>query len=531
MKNIVICVLVSVVSVFLPILSSGAQTKGISVEIKDPSGRKVGLYTGSYALVIGVSDYTAGWPKLESVKHEIDQVEAALKDQGFHVVKVMNPTSDQLNKAFEEFIDKYGFDEDNRLIFFFSGHGHTRRDGRKGYLVPTDAPDPRYDDKGFARKALGMGLILAWSRQIEAKHALFLFDSCFSGTIFKEKALPEHPAHISDLTSRPVRQFISAGSSGEKVPARSVFTPSFIRAVRGEGDLDRDGYLTGTELGMYLHKKVLSYNTGQTPQYGKIRDPDLDEGDFVFALKSPSPSPGPPKPGNIKDYDKMIKQREGAKGQWSQWQASMENEFAKAGRYDQSKQLTPGEKVEIWMNFLSIYGSDNPLSTKDDELREKAEERSSHWRGDKVASLPRKPGHSPTVQRSSEVGRDGALIAFADGVVRDTKTGLEWIVGPDNDTTWAEAKSWVEKVKSLDISGGGWRMPTAEELEGLYQHGKGKRNMTPFLKTSGWWVWAGQTEGMFSAWGFGFNNGKKDWNGRFDSDNCRAFAVRSRGHG
>ena len=189
MKNIVICVLVSVVSVFLPILSSGAQTKGISVEIKDPSGRKVGLYTGSYALVIGVSDYTAGWPKLESVKHEIDQVEAALKDQGFHVVKVMNPTSDQLNKAFEEFIDKYGFDEDNRLIFFFSGHGHTRRDGRKGYLVPTDAPDPRDDDKGFARKALGMGLILAWSRQIEAKHALFLFDSCFSGTIFKEDSM------------------------------------------------------------------------------------------------------------------------------------------------------------------------------------------------------------------------------------------------------------------------------------------------------------------------------------------------------
>ena len=78
--------------------------------------------------------------------------------------------------------------------------------------------------------------------------------------------------------------------------------------------MDRDGYLTGTELGMYLHKKVLSYNTGQTPQYGKIRDPDLDEGDFVFALKSPTSSSGPPKPGSIKDYDKMIEQREAPKG-------------------------------------------------------------------------------------------------------------------------------------------------------------------------------------------------------------------------
>ena len=35
----------------------------------------------------------------------------------------------------------------------------------------------------------------------------------------------------------------------------------------------------------------MSYNTGQTPQYGKIRDPDLDEGDFVFPLKSSISAP------------------------------------------------------------------------------------------------------------------------------------------------------------------------------------------------------------------------------------------------
>lgn len=147
-----------------------------------------------------------------------------------------------------------------------------------------------------------MGRILTWARDIEAKHALFLFDSCFSGAIFKAKALPKIPPHISDVTSRPVRQFISAGSAGEEVPANSVFTPSFIRAVRGEGDLDKDGYVTGTELGMYLHRKVLSYDTGQTPQYGKIKDPDLDEGDFVFALRSPSPPPP--------QYDRLQEERE-----------------------------------------------------------------------------------------------------------------------------------------------------------------------------------------------------------------------------
>ena len=284
MKKVTIFGLILILIGFHPFLSSASQTKGIKVVVKDASGRKVGLYKGSHALIIGISDYTAGWPKLESVPYEINRVEAALKKQGFHVVKVMNPTSDELNEAFEDFIDAYGFDAGNRLLFFFSGHGHTRKQGKKGYLVPADAPDPNYDEKGFARKAIGMNQILTWSREIEAKHALFLFDSCFSGTVFKAKALPQIPPNISDVTSRPVRQFITAGSAGEEVPASSVFTPSFIRALQGDGDLDKDGYITGTEIGMYLHKKVLSYRSDQTPQYGKIKDPDLDEGDFVFVL-------------------------------------------------------------------------------------------------------------------------------------------------------------------------------------------------------------------------------------------------------
>ncbi|MCK4308202.1 caspase family protein [candidate division WOR-3 bacterium] len=275
----------SIVLVFglvFPKISQATQSKGIKVVIKERSGRKVVLYKGSHALLVGVSKYTSGWPILESVPGEINRVEAALKKQGFHIVKILDPTSNQLSDTFEDFINRYGFDENNRLLFFFSGHGYTRDQGRKGYLVPVDAPDPRFDDIGFVRKALGMTQILAWARQIEAKHALFVFDSCFSGTIFKTKALPKLPPHISDLTSHPVRQFISAGSAGQEVPAHSVFVPSFIRALRGDADLDSDGYVTGTELGMYLHKKILSYETGQTPQYGKIKDPDLDEGDFVF---------------------------------------------------------------------------------------------------------------------------------------------------------------------------------------------------------------------------------------------------------
>jgi uncharacterized caspase-like protein len=100
----------------------------------------------------------------------------------------------------------------------FSGHGHTREKGAKGYLVPADAPNPNKDRVGFLRKALPMNQILAWSRQVEAKHALFLFDSCFSGTVFKAKDLPQQPPHISRATALPVRQYITAGEPERRYP-------------------------------------------------------------------------------------------------------------------------------------------------------------------------------------------------------------------------------------------------------------------------------------------------------------------------
>ena len=98
-----------------------------------------------------------------------------------------------------------------------------------------------------------------YARNIDAKHVLYIFDSCFSGSIFAlSRAVPEA---INYMTSKPVRQFITAGSENEQVPDRSIFKSQFIAAMRGEADNDRDGYVTGTELGMFLQSKVVNYST------------------------------------------------------------------------------------------------------------------------------------------------------------------------------------------------------------------------------------------------------------------------------
>ena len=122
------------------------------------------------------------------------------------------------------------------------------------------------------------------SLRIRSKHVLMLFDSCFSGALFSlVRAVPDD---ISEKSTLPVRQYITAGREDEAVPDKSMFKRCFLIGLEGDADLTGDGYVTGSELGMYLADNVVNYtHRQQHPQYGKINNPDLDRGDFVFALK------------------------------------------------------------------------------------------------------------------------------------------------------------------------------------------------------------------------------------------------------
>ncbi|MBF0237823.1 MAG: caspase family protein [SAR324 cluster bacterium] len=392
--------------------SHAAETRGFKTVIKNDKGQDIGFYSGSYALLIGVSDYTAGWPDLESISSELEEVAVSLKEKGFKVELVLNPDSRQLPKAYEDFIKKYGYDVNNQLLFYFSGHGFTRNNGSKGYLVPADAPNPTENEKEFLQKALNMSRILNWSREMEAKHALFLFDSCFSGTIFKTRALPKAPPHISEVTSKPVRQFITAGSAGEEVPARSVFTPAFVRSLRGEADVNRDGYVTGTELGVYLREKVMSYQTGQTPQYGKIRDPELDEGDFVFILQS-GEIPTTVSASTEFSLDDLNSQE---KTKWEKYLHEMKQALEQVQLYEQES-VSPELKVMAWQRFLEAYDSNHPWSDEDEKWREHGNQQKIRWQ-----------------QQISN-----AEISLANEIWTEPQTGMRFVRvegGPFSEKTW-----------------------------------------------------------------------------------------------
>ena len=248
----------------------------------------------------GCGDYREGWPRLPNPVKDAQAVAALLKSPGWSVDVLEDPDGGTLKRELNKLVTGPGKDREKAILVWFSGHGQTieEADGTKlGYLVPVDAPDPDKDLLGFMERAVSMRQVETVSKQILSKHVLMLFDSCFSGAIFQMvRAKPS--AYIEEKVSFPVRQFITAGTENEQVPDRSVFKDVFIQGIKdGFADLNRDTYITGEELGAYLQEKVINYSRkAQHPQYGKINNPKLDKGDFVFAVAGGAPPPEPDKP-------------------------------------------------------------------------------------------------------------------------------------------------------------------------------------------------------------------------------------------
>ena len=101
--------------------------------VRNERGQATPLYSGSYALLIGVSDYAGGWRDLPGVAQDIEAVSAALREDSFQITKMMDPTRAEMTQAIEDFISQHGEQNDNRLLIYFAGHGDTLTtpDGRQ----------------------------------------------------------------------------------------------------------------------------------------------------------------------------------------------------------------------------------------------------------------------------------------------------------------------------------------------------------------------------------------------------------------
>jgi len=137
----------------------------------------------------------------------------------------------------------------------------------------------------------------------------------------------------------------------------------------------------------------------------------------------------------------------------------------------------------------------------------------------------------PSQPTGGEIARDGRFIAYDNETVLDTETNLMW-AAKDNGSTirWAEAKSYCENYRRGGYTD--WRMPTQDELAGLYDENKSystewliRVHLTALVEISNFIIWSSETRGNDSATFF-FSNGHRNWSEQFHLVG-RALPVRS----
>lgn len=241
------------------------------------------FYDKSYAVVIGINDYER-WPALEFAVNDAKAIKEKLMETGFdEITTIFDKEATQrriLTELFHELPRQVG--RNDRVLFYFAGHGQTEdlpNGGKRGYIIPVDA-----DTSKFSSSAISMEQIRSLSTRIPAKHILYVMDSCYSGLGLSRSygVSTSISGYLRKVGSMRVIQILTAGGKGEQVQEKAghgLFTTYFLRALEGEADINKDGVVTGTELGAYLRPRVSDASQqAQTPLYGRLEG----EGEFLF---------------------------------------------------------------------------------------------------------------------------------------------------------------------------------------------------------------------------------------------------------
>jgi hypothetical protein len=84
--------------------------------------------------------------------------------------------------------------------------------------------------------------------------------------------------------------------------------------------------------------------------------------------------------------------------------------------------------------------------------------------------------------------KERGRFSLEDGVIYDSQLGLEWTPSNGQVLNHYQAEGYA---RDLSLAGGGWRLPTREELKSLYDKTK-PGNVDPVFGVGNMWVWTSE---------------------------------------
>ncbi|MGA9110096.1 MAG: OmpA family protein [Smithella sp.] len=145
------------------------------------------------------------------------------------------------------------------------------------------------------------------------------------------------------------------------------------------------------------------------------------------------------------------------------------------------------------------------------------------------AFIALKPSMAANKARLANKASGGRFVAYNDGTTLDTQTNLLWAARDNGkDINWTDAKFYCE-----NYNGGGhkdWRMPTRDELQGLYDRmifGNNHYHITKLITLTGAFLWASDVKYSRVAYvSFINNRATWFWDPRKNKSRSRVLPVR-----
>ncbi len=424
------------------------------------------------ALVIGNSMYSSG--PLRSPVNDATDMANALKRLGFKVNLKKNANLETMEGAIEDFGNE--LKRGGVGLFYYAGHG-VQVNGTN-YLLPIGAKINKESDVKY--QAVDANKILDEMANTNNGLNIVMLDACRDNPF--ARSFRNATRGLAVVSSAPSGTFISYSTSPGNVARdgdgrNSPYTAALLKYIGEPG-------LSINEVFIKVRQNVRK-STGQTPwELSSL------EGNFYF---------------NQGQAVKIAEKKSATAGK-----DEVKEESSADLETEQQKIAAQREKLK---QERELVEQRKALAEEQQKLEEEKK---------KLAMAQR-----PSVSAVKEIRRDGRFIAYDNGTVLDTKTNLMWAANDNGkEINWKDAKSYCESYR-----GGGytdWRMPTQDELAGLYDSSITQINesnprkplhLTELIKATSCCPWANYIRGSEAA-SFNLIFGTRIWD-----DHSHQFSI------